>query len=294
MNEAQFPEFVHENTHIGARCANHSRKHLLRYFENHLLRLGFLTVASEQQKSAGQPFLAGIEKLIDQILLDSDVPRKHIRHEAVGESMFGVEQANHLVFLNNEYRRGRNRGRCPHSDRLTCDSSLTKKVTWSQNRQDRFFADLIDDRELYTAFLNVHHARSGITLRVDLLQSSIFHNASRYAGRIEKSLSIESALLRGFSFGFNAGRTRDFLHNATACQQVSHNLEAQSKINDWLVAQCESAVPWNVFQNGWHYFLESEAFKWLATAYAERFVQRLDLFPLRARTWTCAASPFLS
>jgi len=38
------------------------------------LRLGFLAIASEQQKSAGQRFLTGIEKLIDQILLDSDVP----------------------------------------------------------------------------------------------------------------------------------------------------------------------------------------------------------------------------
>ncbi len=102
MNEAKFPEFVHENIQLGARCANHSRKHPLRYFENHLLRLGFLTVASEQQKSAGQAFLAGVKKLIDQILLDSDVPREHIRHEAVGESMFSVEHANHLVFFNNE------------------------------------------------------------------------------------------------------------------------------------------------------------------------------------------------
>ena len=102
MNEAKFPEFVHETTHVGARCANHFRQHLLRYFENHLLRLGFLTVASEQQKSAGQPFLAGVKKLIDQIRLDSDVPRKQIRHEAVGESMFSVEHANHLVFFNNE------------------------------------------------------------------------------------------------------------------------------------------------------------------------------------------------
>ena len=102
MNEAQFPEFVHENTHVGARCANHFRQHFLRYFENHLLRLRFLTVASEQQKSAGQPFLGGVKKLIDQILLDSDVPRKHIRHEAVGESVFSVEHANHLVFFNNQ------------------------------------------------------------------------------------------------------------------------------------------------------------------------------------------------
>ena len=90
LNEAECPEFIHEKVDPGARCANHFRQHLLRYFGKQLLWLGFLAVASEQQKSAGQSFLARIEKLIDQILLDSDVPRKHIRHEAVGEGMFSV------------------------------------------------------------------------------------------------------------------------------------------------------------------------------------------------------------
>jgi hypothetical protein len=50
VNEAQFPEFVHEETDPRARCANHFRQHLLRYFGKHLLRLGFLAITSEQQE----------------------------------------------------------------------------------------------------------------------------------------------------------------------------------------------------------------------------------------------------
>ena len=73
LNETEFPEFVHEKVDSGARCANHFRQHLLGNFGKQLLRLGFLTVASEQQKSPSQPFLAGVKKLIDQILFDSDV-----------------------------------------------------------------------------------------------------------------------------------------------------------------------------------------------------------------------------
>ena len=42
--------------------------------------------------------------------------------------MFSVEHANHLVFFNNEYSRGCNRGRCPHSNRLNL-TTLTKKST---------------------------------------------------------------------------------------------------------------------------------------------------------------------
>src|SRR6266851_3865570 len=71
LNEAECPKFIHEKVDPGARCANHFRQHLLRYFGKHLLRLGFLAVASEQQKSPSQPFLAGVKKLIDQIFLDS-------------------------------------------------------------------------------------------------------------------------------------------------------------------------------------------------------------------------------
>jgi hypothetical protein len=61
LNEAEFPEFVHEKVDSGARCANHFRQHLLGNFGKQLLRSGFLAVASEQQKSPSQPFLARIE-----------------------------------------------------------------------------------------------------------------------------------------------------------------------------------------------------------------------------------------
>src|ERR1700719_2613678 len=67
LNEAECPEFIHEKVDPGARCANHFRQHLLRYFGKHLLGLGFLAVASEQQKSPSQASLDGIKKLIDQV-----------------------------------------------------------------------------------------------------------------------------------------------------------------------------------------------------------------------------------
>ena len=65
VNEAQFPEFIHEKIDPRARCANHFRQHLLRYFGKHLLRLVLLAIAREQQQSARQPFLGGVKELID-------------------------------------------------------------------------------------------------------------------------------------------------------------------------------------------------------------------------------------
>src|SRR5271169_3992934 len=102
LNEAQFLEFVHEKIDTGARCPDHLRQSLLRYFWKLCLRLVLLAILSEQQKSTGEPFLAGVKELIDQILLDSDVPRKHISHEAVRERMLSVEHSNHFSFFNSK------------------------------------------------------------------------------------------------------------------------------------------------------------------------------------------------
>ncbi len=74
FNEAEFPKFIHEEIDPRARCPDHFRQSLLRNFGKHLFRVGLLAVASEQQKSPSQSFLARIKKLIDQILLDPDVP----------------------------------------------------------------------------------------------------------------------------------------------------------------------------------------------------------------------------
>ena len=67
-DESQLSEFVHEEIHAGARCADHFGERLLRYFGEHLFGFVFPAIASKQQQSASQPLLAGIKKLIDQIL----------------------------------------------------------------------------------------------------------------------------------------------------------------------------------------------------------------------------------
>lgn len=83
--------------------------------------------------------------------------------------MFSVERSDHLAFFNDEYSRGCNRSGRPHTSWLTCQAPLTKEFAGPEYRQDCLFADLIDNGELHTAFLKVHHRRGGITLRVDLL-----------------------------------------------------------------------------------------------------------------------------
>jgi hypothetical protein len=50
-----------------------------------------LTVTRQQQQRAREPFLAGVEQLVDQIFVDSDVPRQHVRQESNRECGPGVE-----------------------------------------------------------------------------------------------------------------------------------------------------------------------------------------------------------
>jgi hypothetical protein len=52
-----------------------------------------LTVTRQQQQRAGEPFLAGVEELVDEILLDADIPRQHVREEAIRERGTSVEFA---------------------------------------------------------------------------------------------------------------------------------------------------------------------------------------------------------
>ena len=47
----------------------------------------------EQEQRAGQPLLAGVEQLIDQIRLDADVPRQHVRQKPIRQRVLLVEQA---------------------------------------------------------------------------------------------------------------------------------------------------------------------------------------------------------
>jgi hypothetical protein len=91
-----------------------------------------------------QPFLAGVEELVYQIRFDSDVSRQHMSDEAVGELVFPVEHATHLVFLNEEHGGWCNRGRSRYANSLAGKATFAKEIARSQNGHNGFSAGLID------------------------------------------------------------------------------------------------------------------------------------------------------
>src|SRR5437899_11429758 len=81
VNEAQLPQLVHEETHPRPCCPDHFGQRFLTYPGNDELVLPFFAEAGQQQQDPSQPFLTGIEKLINQVLFDPSIPGQQVRHE---------------------------------------------------------------------------------------------------------------------------------------------------------------------------------------------------------------------
>lgn len=64
LNEAQFPEFIHEEADAGSRGADHPGKRFLADLFNDRLRLAIFPEMGHKQQHAREPFLGRIKELI--------------------------------------------------------------------------------------------------------------------------------------------------------------------------------------------------------------------------------------
>src|SRR5579863_5151712 len=85
LDKAQLSEFVHKVTHPGAGGANHSGQSFLAELRDQGLRFRFLAKVRQQQKDSSQAFLAGVEKLVHQILLNPDIAKQQVGGEGFGK-----------------------------------------------------------------------------------------------------------------------------------------------------------------------------------------------------------------
>src|SRR6266496_1299917 len=70
VNEAQLAESIHKETDAGARGAYDLSQGFMAHLGEHRFQSVFFAKTSQQQKSAGQPFLGGVKELIDQVGLN--------------------------------------------------------------------------------------------------------------------------------------------------------------------------------------------------------------------------------
>ena len=74
VDEPELPKLVHEEVDPRACRADHFGQHLLRHLRKRAVRCLGLTVPRQQQERTGKPLLSGVEKLVDKIFFDPDVP----------------------------------------------------------------------------------------------------------------------------------------------------------------------------------------------------------------------------
>jgi RNA polymerase-binding transcription factor DksA len=100
----------------------------LRYSWQQALWLVLLAIAREQQQGAGQSFFARVEEVIHEVCLEAGVPQQHVCNESIRERMLAVQQANHLLFGNDEHRARYRGGRGLQADRVAGKSRLAQKL----------------------------------------------------------------------------------------------------------------------------------------------------------------------
>jgi len=116
-----------------------------------------LPYRASNRSGASEPLLGGVEQLIDEVLLDPDVPRQHVRDEPIRQRMLLVKQSHHLILVDAQDRAVGRRHRTPHPDRLTSQAPFAEELTSPEHRHDGFPARLGEHRELHVTLLDVQH-----------------------------------------------------------------------------------------------------------------------------------------
>src|SRR5580700_10749567 len=191
FNEAELAKFVHEETHARPRRSDHLRKRLLADFGDNRLRPGFLAEIRQQQEHAGEPFLAGIEQLIDEVGFDADGPAQKMSDEHLGESRLAMDQADDGRILQADddgVRHGRDRR---HPLHLSAKTSLAEEFLRSQDCDDGFFALLRNDGDLHLALPDIEDRIANLPLGKDDLAFAVLGELSPVADTGEERFWIE-------------------------------------------------------------------------------------------------------
>lgn len=108
-----------------------------------------------------------VEELIDQVFFDADVPRQHVRNERICKHSPVVQQPRDLRLLERDDGAvGHCRSGC-HSLRLTRQTTFTEEMACIDQGDHGLFPCVRHGGQPYCAFLDVHDARSRISLGKD-------------------------------------------------------------------------------------------------------------------------------
>ena len=78
IDEPEVSELVHEEVDPRTRRPDHFCKRLLRDLRYPLFRSLLIAIPRQQQERPRQPLFTGVEKMIDEIGFDAEVPLQHV------------------------------------------------------------------------------------------------------------------------------------------------------------------------------------------------------------------------
>jgi hypothetical protein len=193
FDEAHFSELVHEEIDSRAGCAHHLSQSLLTDLRDHGFGLSVLAKMSQQQQHPGKSFFAGIEKLVNQVLFISEVPRQQICYEHVGQRMFPVKHFHH-VFLVDFHHIGIGHCGCrEQAESLPCEAAFSEEIALVQNPYRGFLPALRHYGESYLSFLYIKNSVRWVTLNKDRLLLGKLCDLSTAVNGRKECLSIEFA-----------------------------------------------------------------------------------------------------
>ena len=121
--------------------------------------------------------LRGVEQLIDEIVFDADVARRHVPQEAISERSVAMEVPNHFAALNQEQAAGSGRMRWPPGE-----TALPKELAGLHHRDDRPLPRVRQDGELHGNRYDIDNARRRIALAEDRHPSRVIDVLHSHAG----------------------------------------------------------------------------------------------------------------
>src|SRR5947209_16830891 len=164
FDKAQFAEFVHEKAHARSGRADHLRKRFLTELSHDRLRPAFLAEICKQKEKSGEALFARIKQLVDQVLFNSTVPSQQIRHEQFRKVWLIMKDSDHGRLLQARNHAFIDRPGCRDAQRMAIETSFAKKVTRSEDCNDRFLALLGNDGEFDLALLDVKNRVRDLSL----------------------------------------------------------------------------------------------------------------------------------
>jgi hypothetical protein len=123
-----------------------------------------------------------------------------MRYEQFRDLLFLVEHALHQQLLDSEETAIYYRGRCCHTQGLTGEASLAKKLAGVQGGYDRFFALFGNDSEPYLAFTNIEYGIRRLSLLKDASVGAVFHRGFPMGDSGEQGFPIDGLVFYNWHY----------------------------------------------------------------------------------------------